>query len=981
MRILPTFLITILSFVFWGDIITADAKTSNTNRKLIFRHSTFSDFSKGKFSNSGQNLFVSKDGQIRYINWFDLNNDGYPEIVVPNDHNHYETTDAFIYYNTPGKGFRSLTQPLDEFIPGYQKLKWMEESLKSIQRLPALGGGRTLISDLNNDGYPEILFTNFVHGWPDNHFPVYIYWGSDKGYDFTRKSLVSTLSASGLAIADLDGNGYKDIVVANSGREYVARSNASIDYTGGSLKDYESKRELTSYIYWQQDYGFTEKNRSELPTRYALDANVNDFNGDGYPDIVFLQGGSPGSIRIFYGSSEGINAGKYDDYSALAPTFGSIPRKICVADLNGDNLPDIFVPSQGKSSEIFWNSKNGFDQKNITRIPTSNAIAAASKDLNNDGLMDLVIVNNLGKSFIYWGSMSSLQTGNRTELPTNGGTGVAIDDLNNDGFLDIVFSNSLKGDSFDTPSYIYWGSKDGYHPADREELMGYGAVDVAINDFNKDGLKDIFLMNRQSGKNAPQFSAETYNSTDLFVYWGNARSKYSAASMSTLPGVTGQASAVATDIDGNGYADLIYTTNTGRILNIFYGDSIGFRKENSKRFNIPFEGRSVLTADLNKDGFLDVIVGSRTSNDFVVFIGKRDGFEEMKKFGFGAPQFSAAIGDIDGDGNLDLVLGGHGFIKILYGDSKELFEKNKTQTIKTGMFTTNISLADFNQDGKLDIFGHHFSKADLLWENNLFSAIYWNRNGTFSSADKLELPSHGAHCGSVADINKDGNLDILIANYNSQYKRNLETFIYWGDSAGHYSQSRITSLPGYSPVANLVLDLNGDGFNDIVAFNHSESDQYAGLNPLGGIHATDSYIYWGSEKGWSIENRDPFPTVGPHSRLNAEPGDIMQRQPYEEYISAPIKIKAEKGKYNLKVENFHNFRQSITVYVKESPNLDDLYKMSWQEITISEQAKEYFMYDLKTNGGELYFQYKLRLNTGDTGNGPIVKSVELLNLP
>ena len=69
--------------------------------KLIFNHSTFDDFSKGTVSNSGHNLFVSRKGQIRFINWFDL----------------------------------------------------------------------------DNDGYPEILFANFLHGWDGNHFPAFIYWG------------------------------------------------------------------------------------------------------------------------------------------------------------------------------------------------------------------------------------------------------------------------------------------------------------------------------------------------------------------------------------------------------------------------------------------------------------------------------------------------------------------------------------------------------------------------------------------------------------------------------------------------------------------------------------------------------------------------------------------------------------------------------------------------------------------------------------
>jgi hypothetical protein len=584
---------------------TKNSNNSVSQTKLIFKHSSFEDFSSGTVSNSGQNLFISHDGQIRFINWFDLNNDGFPEIVSLNDHDHYETTDGFIYYNIPGRGFRSLMPPVHEHLPGFQKLEWMEESSKFMDRLPSLGGGRTLIADINSDGYPDIMFTNFVHGWSSNHFPVFLYWGGEKGYDRSRMSFFPTLSGSGLAVADLNSSGRKDIVIANAGREYIARSNAGSSYFEGEKRvvgkiGYE---EGTSFIYWQEPYGFSADNRCELPTEYALDVAIKDINQDGEPDIVFLQGGIPGSIRIFYGGNKGVDPEKYFDLQALAPDYSAISRKLCIADLNSDGWPDIFIPSKGDSSEIFWNGSQGFDQNNITKISTSNAVAAASEDLNNDGHNDLVIVNNLGSSYIYWGSKNGLDMENRTELPTNGATGVAIADLNNNEFFDIVFSNSVDGDSFDNPSFIYWGSEDGYHPSDRDELWGFGAMDVAVDDFNMDGFKDIFLMNRQSGKRAPQFGAESYNPTDLFVLWGNSRSKYSSASMSTLPGVTAQASALASDIDGNGYADLVYTTNKGEKLNIFYGDSTGFGKGNSISFDIPFEGRTVLTADLNKDGF------------------------------------------------------------------------------------------------------------------------------------------------------------------------------------------------------------------------------------------------------------------------------------------------------------------------------------------------------------------------------------------
>ena len=54
--------------------------------------------------------------------------------------------------------------------------------------LPALGGGRSLITDLDGDGRPEIIFANFFHGSTHDHFPVFFYWGTDTGYSATRRS-------------------------------------------------------------------------------------------------------------------------------------------------------------------------------------------------------------------------------------------------------------------------------------------------------------------------------------------------------------------------------------------------------------------------------------------------------------------------------------------------------------------------------------------------------------------------------------------------------------------------------------------------------------------------------------------------------------------------------------------------------------------------------------------------------------------------
>jgi len=936
--------------------------------KLIFAHSSYQDFSAGDVSNSGQNLFVSKDGQIRNVNWFDFNNDGYPEIFVSNDHNNYENVPGFIYYNQPNRGFRSLTPPVEEDMPGFQQLEWQLESLKSMARLTSLGGGTSEVNDLNGDGYPEIIFSNFVHGWSYEHFPAFLYWGGPEGYSRDRMLELPTLGGSSLTAADLNGDGLKDLVVANSGREYEVRKPAS------ERNEKIAYDESRSFIYWQKPYGFTIEDRLEIPTAYALDVRVADFNKDNYPDLVFLQSGENGSIRLYYGGAGGIDKDRFEDIEVLAPNWSGFPRKLLVADLDDNGWPDVFVPSEGTVSEIFWNGEEGFSAANVRQVESHNTHAAEAADLNKDGHTDLIIANYTAEgsfeiaSWVYWGSEQGFSAEHRTDLPTLGASGVKATDLNQDGYADLIFSHHRNNETFDVPAYIYWGSAEGFHVAQREKLAGFGAVDVSVADFNKDGREDVFLMNRQSGR-------AKYVPMNAYVYWGNQQAHYSTNLMSSLPGVSPEATLVATDLDGNGHADMIYTNQDGTRVNVFYGNNGAFAS-NHRATAIPFHGHSVVTADLDKDGFLDVVVGSLTTNEIALFHGGEQGLSEPDIFEEGIPHYTASLGDLNSDGRLDLVLGGRGEIKIIFADENGMFAGNRHKTIKTNKFTTRISLADFNNDGLLDIFGHHFHDEDT-WRNNILSAIYWNKGGAFSFENKLTLPTHGAHAGSVADLNEDGQLDILIANYHGEKNRHVPTFVYWGQENGKYSQENRKLLPAFSSSGNMVLDLDGNGYNDVIVYNHSESNVYAGLRPKGGVHGTGSYIYWGTENGWDVDHRSWISSFGPHNRLNADPGDIMRRKSYETYTSAPVTGVNLEGNFTLEIEADANFRQNIEAFVRTGTDVNSLKNQNWIKLTSKESSGEKFTYEGEVNQSGTVVQYKLHLDAGGTGNGPVIQEVKV----
>ena len=961
----------IAAFLQAGSLQAAEKESGSDQMpsgKVLFEHSGFEAFAQGEPGDAGANVYVTHSGEVRTIHTWDYDGDGNTDILVNNDHNHVDNSDLLIYRNRPGRNFGNLVPPLPDMAPLMHQVRWIRDAQDSVISLPSLGGGRVIIQDLNRDGWPDMAFCNFIHGWAGRHFEVYIYWGGPEGFTEQNRSALPTLTAHGIAAADLNGDGWPDLVLANRGYEYVVGDTSNEDEE--------------SYIYWGGPEGFSPARRLSLPTKKAVDVAISDLNGDGHLDIVFANHARnvEESIVIYWGGPDGPDPENQLRIETTRPT------SVLVQDLDGDGQPDIFVGHKNdEPAEIFYNDGTGGFRRH--QLPIKYVSDAAVADLDGDGHVDLVLAVEISyqdgdeftaaaipgmpaqdalllgerssyhsASMVFWGSPDGFETRESTKLPTIGPSAVAIHDLDGDGHPELIFANRLDGQTFDVPSYIYWGSADGYAPYHRTELQGFGAMDVAVVDADHDGLTDVVLVNRLSGK--------TRAPLDSLVYWGNPKGHFSPSFMTRLPARTPLGSAAA-DLNNDGFPEIIYC-NQGDDAFIYWGSAQGYALTN--RTELPIrQSYTCEIVDLNRDGYLDLIFTGRLQGkhvNAVIFWGDANGFDPDRKrvldFG-GERSRGVAVGDMDGDGQLDLLLTTGDSLNILKGPDFAW----EGRIVLPGLTPGAIQLADLNGDGRLDIFLVNYQCGR---EGVVPSYIYWNGPMGFNPANRTELTTLGASSASVADLNNDGALDIVTAHYNTGTRRSMPTYIFWGALDGSYSESRRSELPAESAHDLFIADLDRSGYKDIVIFNHTREHD----------HGFGTWIYRGSEAGFSEQNRSLIPSFGVHVHRGVDQGNIRDRRFEETYVSAPVEIDGTpEAQLVLGWQADCSLGSTIRFQVRTAASREALAQAKWDGPT---GADSYFDGSEPKAGlplaGATWVQYKAFFRSADGSNYPILREVK-----
>ena len=341
------------------------------------------------------------------------------------------------------------------------------------------------------------------------------------------------------------------------------------------------------------------------------------------------------------------------------------------------------------------------------------------------------------------------------------------------------------------------------------------ALDAELVDVDRDGDLDVVL-------------AVEGDANRLYLNDGKARLSWRQKAFGTAEHDTEHV--LSADFNRDGFADVMFIAEDDQVHQLFLGDGKGGFADVSDRLPARSEGNGFAIGDVNGDGWMDVVMGnSGEQGQNFLWLGDpaRPGYfidataTHLPAVNDGTQ--GIALADLDGDGDLDMVVANEvPPNRLLLNDGRGRFTEapDRLQTT-VPLHTREVHVFDATKNGKPDILFLNLTSNARARERDPQARLLVNDgSGRFIDETDQRLPrnSFSSWGGAVVDFNDDGHLDLIVGAIEVPGFNPLQARAYANDGKGYFKDVTTEVMPAITvgrSWSTAVGDLNGDGKDDV----------------------------------------------------------------------------------------------------------------------------------------------------------------------
>jgi hypothetical protein len=500
--------------------------------------------------------------------------------------------------------------------------------------------------DVNGDGKPDLVAASSVDNTVSVLLNITAPGATTLGFA-AQQSFGAGTNPYSVTVADVNGDGKPDLVVANSGVNFVSvlRNTTA---PGATTPRFAAQQTLATGT-----------------SPYSVAAA--DVNGDGKPDLMVVNL-ADNTVSVLLNTTA---AGTATLGFASPPSFAvrSHPYAVTAADVNGDGKPDLIVANKG------------FDDVSILLNATAPGAAAPSfasqqsfvagtspywvtaADVSGDGKPDLVVAN-YGEASVSvllnntapGASTPSFAT-QQVFLAGGGPASVAVSDVNGDGKPDLVVADFSDGNISVLLNTTAPGAATPTFATRQIFAAGTEPRSIVAADVNGDGRPDLIVANNGDSTISALLNTTTPGATTLSF---SAQQTFATGNAGSAPFAV-----VTADVNGDGKPDVIaanYASGAVAVLlNTTASGATTASFATQRAFATGTAPESVVAADVDGDGKPDLIAANAGATTVSVLLNTTPpgaatpGFAAQQTYFAGGDAPAVVVADVNGDGRPDLI--------------------------------------------------------------------------------------------------------------------------------------------------------------------------------------------------------------------------------------------------------------------------------------------------------------------------------------